>query len=174
MLNNLGAESQSFLSGPDAQAESRRKGQASRDKSLISYDQNKLSTQGIDDSLDFFKGAAGVVKGQGLLDRARGPKAPMLDAGTDIANPALTRETSPEGSLKADQLLASASEPMTLDGVVDDVMDNQDEGKFKPAGEVPEITPDETPKAQDFVDKIDAPKFDPSKLVTKDSQGNYV
>jgi hypothetical protein len=76
--------------------------------------------------------------------------------------------------LKADQLLAAASEPMTLDGVVDDVMDNQDEGKFKPAGDVPSITPDETPKAQDFVDKIDAPQFDPSKLVTKDSQGNYV
>jgi len=55
---------------------------------------------------------------------------------------------------------------MTLDGVVDDVMSNKQEGKFKPAGE--------TPRAQDFVEKIDAPKFDASKLVTKNAQGNYV
>ena len=41
MLKNLGEEAESFLSGPNAQADSRREGQAARDKALQAYDQNK-------------------------------------------------------------------------------------------------------------------------------------
>jgi hypothetical protein len=181
-FKNLGSEMGSFFGGPDKQAESRDKKKKIRSAEARDYSNTLLENSNREAGgstmfnlvNDPVNDVVGPAKGQQLLDMARGPKFPMLDAGTDIANPALTRETSPEGSLKADQLLAAASEPMTLDGVVDDVMDNQDEGKFKPAGDVPSITPDETPKAQDFVDKIDAPQFDPSKLVTKNSQGNYV
>lgn len=41
MLKNAGKEAQSFFSGPNAQADSRREGQAARDKALQAYDQNK-------------------------------------------------------------------------------------------------------------------------------------
>ena len=175
-LENFGAEAKSFFGGPDAQAKSRAQKQKVRDEAVRDYDNNlrveKNRAAGgsqlfnsVNDSAQVYKG---VAKGQELLDMARGPTAGTGNpaAATDLGAAAPRPAAGPEGSLKADQLLAAASAPMTLDGVVDDVMSNQQEGKFKPAGE--------TPRAQDFVEKIDAPKFDASKLVTKNAQGNYV
>jgi len=175
-LENFGAEAKSFFGGPDAQAKSRAQKQKVRDEAVRDYDNNlrveKNRAAGgsqlfnsVNDSAQVYKG---VAKGQELLDMARGPTAGTGNpaAATDLGAAAPRPAAGPEGSLKADQLLAAASAPMTLDGVVDDVMSNKQEGKFKPAGE--------TPRAQDFVEKIDAPKFDASKLVTKNAQGNYV
>jgi len=175
-LENFGAEVKSFFGGPDKQAESRDKKKKARDEAVRDYDNNlrveKNRAAGgsqlfnsVNDSAQVYKG---VAKGQELLDMARGPTAGTGNpaAATDLGAAAPRPAAGPEGSLKADQLLAAASAPMTLDGVVDDVMSNKQEGKFKPAGE--------TPRAQDFVEKIDAPKFDASKLVTKNAQGNYV
>ena len=176
MLENFGEEAKSFFGGPDAQAKSRAQKQEVRDEAVTEFDNNirvedNRAAGGsqmfnlVNDSAEVYKG---VAKGQELLDMARGPTAGTGNpaAATDLGAAAPRPAAGPEGSLKADQLLAAASAPMTLDGVVDDVMSNKQEGKFKPAGE--------TPRAQDFVEKIDAPKFDASKLVTKNAQGNYV
>lgn len=175
MLENFGEEAKSFFGGPDAQAKSRAQKQEVRDEAVTEFDNNIRVEENraaggsqmfnlVNDSAQVYKG---VAKGQELLDMARGPTAGTGNpaAATDLGAAAPRPAAGPEGSLKADQLLAAASAPMTLDGVVDDVMSNQQEGKFKPAGE--------TPRAQDFLDNK-APKFDASKLVTKNAQGNYV
>jgi len=179
MLENFGEEAKSFFGGPDAQAKSRAQKQEVRDEAVTEFDNNirvedNRAAGGsqmfnlVNDSAEVYKG---VAKGQELLDMARGPTAGTGNpaAATDLGAAAPRPAAGPEGSLKADQLLAAASAPMTLDGVVDDVMSNKQEGKFKPAGEAT----DETPRAQDFLDNK-APKFDASKLVTKNAQGNYV
>ena len=179
MLGNFGEEAKSFFGGPDAQAKSRAQKQEVRDEAVTEFDNNirvednraaggSQLFNSVNDSAEVYKG---VAKGQELLDMARGPTAGTGNpaAATDLGAAAPRPAAGPEGSLKADQLLAAASAPMTLDGVVDDVMSNKQEGKFKPAGEAT----DETPRAQDFLDNK-APKFDASKLVTKNAQGNYV
>ena len=183
MLENFGEEAKSFFSGPDAQAKSRAQKQEVRDEAVTEFDNNIRVEENraaggsqlfnlVNDSAEVYKG---VAKGQELLDMARGPTAGTGNpaAATDLGAAAPRPAAGPEGSLKADQLLAAASAPMTLDGVVDDVMSNQQEGKFKPAGEATAVAADETPRDQDFLDNK-APKFDASKLVTKNAQGNYV
>jgi hypothetical protein len=174
-LKNFGAEVKSFFGGPDAQAKSRDTKKEARDEAVTAYDNNlRVEENRAAGGSELFNSVGRATNSfessynaKQLMDAARGPIAPSLDAGVELGA-AAPRSISPEGSLKADQLLAAASEPMTLDGVVDDVLANGREGKFQPAGE--------TPKAQDFLDKQDegAPKFNPATLVTKDSQGNYV
>lgn len=108
----------------------------------------------------------------GFSDITRPPKI-------DETNPALPlqgpqeqpRQVTAEGSLKADQLMATASEPVALGGVVDDVVNAGKAGKFQAS---PQATPQATPKADAYMAKREAPKFDASKVMTKDAQGNYV
>lgn len=114
----------------------------------------------ISDRQDRQKREAGIAKGQELLDLAGGGEPYKFPTQPE-------RQISPEGVLKGNQLSATASSPMNLGGVVDDVMAYGQEGKFQPAA---------TPKAQEFMAKQEPrerPKFDPSKVVEKDASGNY-
>jgi hypothetical protein len=170
MFKNLGKEAESFFSGPEGQARSRRADQAARDEQLRQYDNNALVEKNragggssvfnaVQDSVTAYEG---VGKSKQLMDMARGPKAPSLGAAVPFGS--APTPTTPEGILKGNQLSAIASEPVDLAGVVDDVMATSREGKFQPAA---------TPKADNFLEKKQ-PKFDPSELVTKNNQGDYV
>ena len=150
MFKNFGAEMDSFFSGPSAQAKSRRKQQNIRDEQLKKFD-SMTST--------------GSSMSNVFSDITRPPKIDETNPALPVQGPQeQPRQVTAEGSLKADQLMAMASDPVALGGVVDDVVNA---GKFQ-------ASPQATPKADAYMAKREAPKFDASKVMTKDAQGNYV